>query len=510
MTRDAVLSETALVDDRGDPVTGLGSGPGGGAPTDARYVVTQLTGGLSDELLIGSIILAPDTLANRPSASGLVAGTLYFPTDNATGYRADGAGNWADLLLGGGGASFPLTSTGAATTTDAMLLSVTAEATPRFVVNYNGALEWGNGTLAVDTILYRGGGNQLRTDSQFLANSAAVGNVPLIARGFAGQTGNLMQFQDSAQVSLAFVSAAGQWVGKPTNGTDPIISGRRTADSASRWWLTADGEYRFDSAVAVNGLVIRPSATPTNLMQWVDSAGTVLSSVDPIGSFNAPNSNSGTPGYGFENNSNMGMYRVGSGILGFAIAGSELVRLGTTTQNLLLTVSHPDRVGITVKAAAAQTANVEEWQNSAGTPVANVTAGGAINSVSGGLTFSGGADLSGILVVSGYPSLNLGTRARLRGTPGGLIAVAVNAADCPIGVLGAASQAGNLQAWMDSTSAVLFQIDPNGFLKWVTGKQQTTVGAAGGASALPATPTRYLQVKQADGTTLVIPAYAAA
>ncbi len=50
-----------------------------------------------------------------------------------------------------------------------------------------------------------------------------------------------------------------------------------------------------------------------------------------------------------------------------------------------------------------------------------------------------------------------------------------------------------------------------GFLKWgAAGNEQTTVGAAGGASALPATPTKYLKVKDSAGTTLIIPAYAAA
>lgn len=37
--------------------------------------------------------------------------------------------------------------------------------------------------------------------------------------------------------------------------------------------------------------------------------------------------------------------------------------------------------------------------------------------------------------------------------------------------------------------------------------QQTTVGAAGGASALPATPVAYLKVKDSDGNTRVIPCY---
>lgn len=46
--------------------------------------------------------------------------------------------------------------------------------------------------------------------------------------------------------------------------------------------------------------------------------------------------------------------------------------------------------------------------------------------------------------------------------------------------------------------------------KWdAASLQQTTVGAAGAASALPATPTKYLKVVDSAGTTLVIPAYAA-
>lgn len=44
-------------------------------------------------------------------------------------------------------------------------------------------------------------------------------------------------------------------------------------------------------------------------------------------------------------------------------------------------------------------------------------------------------------------------------------------------------------------------------LQFSTG-QQTTVGAAGAASALPATPTGYQTILIADGTEVVIPYYA--
>jgi hypothetical protein len=53
-------------------------------------------------------------------------------------------------------------------------------------------------------------------------------------------------------------------------------------------------------------------------------------------------------------------------------------------------------------------------------------------------------------------------------------------------------------------------IENSGKHKWVAGNVQATVGAAGAASALPATPSKYLKVVGDDGTTYVIPAYAAA
>ena len=60
-------------------------------------------------------------------------------------------------------------------------------------------------------------------------------------------------------------------------------------------------------------------------------------------------------------------------------------------------------------------------------------------------------------------------------------------------------------------SAFTFAITRTGLPKWTAaGNQQTTVGAAGAAAALPATPTKYLKVLDSAGATLVVPAFAAA
>lgn len=48
-----------------------------------------------------------------------------------------------------------------------------------------------------------------------------------------------------------------------------------------------------------------------------------------------------------------------------------------------------------------------------------------------------------------------------------------------------------------------------GEIKFTNGPTQTTVGSAGGATALPATPSGYLRI-QISGTEYVLPFYAVA
>lgn len=58
-------------------------------------------------------------------------------------------------------------------------------------------------------------------------------------------------------------------------------------------------------------------------------------------------------------------------------------------------------------------------------------------------------------------------------------------------------------------TTLVASIDFAGLHTWVIGNEQTTVGAAGAASALPLLPTKYLRVKDSTGAILVVPAYAA-
>lgn len=66
-----------------------------------------------------------------------------------------------------------------------------------------------------------------------------------------------------------------------------------------------------------------------------------------------------------------------------------------------------------------------------------------------------------------------------------------------------------LMSGTSPSGAALFAINAYGIPKWRDINTQTTVGAAGAASALPATPTKYLKVTDNTGARLVIPAYTA-
>lgn len=79
---------------RGSTVSG---GPGGGAPTDALYVVGAAHVDLTAELVLGSAVIMAGTEAARPAAS--LAGRLYFATDTLRLFRDTGAA-WTTVSVG--------------------------------------------------------------------------------------------------------------------------------------------------------------------------------------------------------------------------------------------------------------------------------------------------------------------------------------------------------------------------------------------------------------------------
>lgn len=166
-------------------------------------------------------------------------------------------------------------------------------------------------------------------------------------------------------------------------------------------------------------------------------------------------------------------------------AGSDpIAALGPLT----ITNTSDTTTALLVKGFLNQTSELLAIKNSGNTTLLSVGYDGALYLGNTGLTYL-------------YP-----TGSQLRT----LTALAHAAAQIPLVAKGFAAQTASLQEWRDSTSAVLASVTAAGLHKWAASNEQTTVGAAGAASALPATPTKWLKVKGSDGTTYVVPAFAAA
>jgi hypothetical protein len=72
------------------------------------------------------------------------------------------------LLTSGSRTTTGVNLSAAATTTDAFTVRVTGDSASRFITNAGGALEWGSGTAAADTNLYRSAADTLKTDDNFI------------------------------------------------------------------------------------------------------------------------------------------------------------------------------------------------------------------------------------------------------------------------------------------------------------------------------------------------------
>lgn len=167
---------------------------------------------------------------------------------------------------------------------------------------------------------------------------------------------------------------------------------------------------------------------------------------------------------------------------------------------------------LVIQAASGQTANLLTVLGAAGGSLANIDASGTIGAR------SGQAEQVVIGNVGSLPGIKFGTDVTIQRTAAGrlytfgqFLAQPQVASDTALVARGAASQSTDIFQVQDSSLAVLFAVTPSGRPRWTSAANaQTTVGAAGAASALPATPSKYLKVVDSTGATLVIPAYASA
>lgn len=170
--------------------------------------------------------------------------------------------------------------------------------------------------------------------------------------------------------------------------------------------------------------------------------------------------------------------------LGNHIATMTLTaNFGIISSTVVLTSPSATAKPLIVKGAAAQSGNLTEWQNSAGTALAYVDSAGVVNTnksaaLSGQNYQMGGngagqwwIDTSGNLFSSGNYLYSIGNTSQYTDKiyAGRYFAVPNNTAYVPMTIQGMASQAGNLTEWKNSAGVIVGTVTPLGGVSFSSG-----------------------------------------
>lgn len=256
----------------------------------------------------------------------------------------------------------------------------------------------------------------------------------LVVKGVAAQTGDLQQWQDSAGTVLAYFDATGHL---KTNGTKQAQFTYFTAQDNTGAYLQMDnsgGITVVNRVTGVSPLTVKAVASQTaHLQKWQSSAGGNLAYMDIYGGLYAAGLGSVNQDGSWIVANNAGPIQVNAG------AGGAIK-------------------GLLVKGAASQTANLQEWQDSAASVLASVNTNGTG-------TFNGG------VVAGGYAggSIRLSVMTNSAGVIGAV-------------VKGYTAQTANLQEWQNSSGTVQAAIAPDGRIDtlWSIRLGSTSAAMSGG------------------------------
>jgi hypothetical protein len=225
-------------------------------------------------------------------------------------------------------------------------------------------------TTALGTKISNAGGD--------IITSSLASTIPLRIRGAASQTANLQQWQNSSGTVLASIASngaiqAGTYNGVVINLNYPgIVIDTSIADSTQVWLRNLSATSKsgrfvgikarngYANAVAGDDLVTLAGEQYINSLNY-ESAKILIS-----------NDNSTPSTTSYPARITFHTTAIDSTTL------TERMRI-SSSGNVLVNGFTASTVGLSVKGAASQTANLQEWQNSSNTVLAKITASGALD-----------------------------------------------------------------------------------------------------------------------------------
>jgi hypothetical protein len=296
-------------------------------------------------------------------------------------------------------------------------------------------------------------GSSTITGTQTLIPSAAA-NTPLVVKGATSQTGDFIQTQSSTGTVGFRIDQFNQVV------TPSTIFANGLSNNTGFWTINNNGNAAFTarSATIVPMTLKGAASQSVNLTEWQDSTGTVLSRVDSTGSVIA------------------NILRTNNARLGDWFSAPSGTWATSSVSNTASTVA------LILKGAASQSANLQEWQNSAGTVVSSITSGGTFTALNGIQVNSTDNNIAGSISTTGEAGLNnkllistsRGNGGVVIGTSAGILTGSL------LALKSSASQVGDILQYQNSAGTPIG--GRNGVAQVWTGSAAPILSAVGGAT----------------------------
>jgi len=243
-------------------------------------------------------------------------------------------------------------------------------------------------------LLYAAGGTRIPAGGNYLVtpgltvsytsdfNAGAANIVPISVKGAASQTANLQEWQNSAGTVLAKIDSSGNFTNSIQNSTT-LYTQSINSGSLSFAGVSYNGISNPTGVTTLPTFVVKAIASQTaNLQEWQNSSGTKLVNISSDGTLEFANgAGNGIKFYGDTARTYWSTLSTYGANLAFNYQF-------TLTGGFITNAAFPDRQAIVVKGAASQTANLQEWQNSAGTVLAKVDSAGNITATNYNLSNS--------------------------------------------------------------------------------------------------------------------------
>lgn len=218
---------------------------------------------------------------------------------------------------------------------------------------------------------------------QMRVTAASASNVPLAVRGFASQTGNLLEIQNSAGTVLDRFDSLGELIVRD----DALNGGFRLGA------VTADTRYK--------GIWCGSTVASPNTSNYV-----FLGLNDGSQAFTLFNTPSSSGHLGFRQN-NANVMVILDNRLVVTNTGFPGTSEGDTAARATILTQSATFKGLTVRGFTGQTANLQEWQDATPTVVASISPAGNFVA-SGSLRIGGGTVVTNILSATAtldFPSI---------------------------------------------------------------------------------------------------------